>query len=122
MAKIDDLMNEFVGQVDEIVFSTIVSLDDATPLTGFASDESMDITVPVAFLSEVARKSIMATENANFGKCDDVLITTPTNFIVIRVLPNTSYAHCVVLTKQGNWGITKVLMAKFASKFKDSLP
>lgn len=122
MAKIDDVMNEFVQQVDEIVFSTIVSMDDATPVTGYSTNESLDITIPVAFLAEVARKGIMATENSNFGKTEDVLLTTDTNFIIIRMIPETNYMHCVVLTRQGNWGIAKVLMAKFSKKFKEVLP
>ncbi len=122
MAKIDDVMNQFVEQVDEIVFSTIVSMDDATPVTGYSTDESLDITIPVAFMTEVARKGMMATENSNFGKAEDILLTTDTNFIVMRMIPGSNYMHCVVLTKQGNWGIAKVLMSKFAKKFKDVLP
>ncbi len=122
MAKIDDVMQEFASNVDEIVMSTIVSLEDGTPLTGFTTDESLDITVPVAFLADVMRRGIMAADNAALGKCEDLLLTTSEYFAIMRVIPETNYSHIVVLTKKGNWGVTKVLMAKFAPRFKEVLP
>jgi len=60
MAKIDDVMQEFLNNVDEVLMSMIVNLDDAIPITGHTTDESIDVTVPLAFLTEVARKAMSA--------------------------------------------------------------
>jgi predicted regulator of Ras-like GTPase activity (Roadblock/LC7/MglB family) len=122
MAKIDDVMQEFLSNVDEVLMSMIVNLDDAIPITGHTTDESIDVTVPLAFLTEVARKAMSATENAGLGACEDVLLTTSDHFIIIRIIPNSNYVHIVVLTRKGNWGVTKILMGKFAPKFREALP
>jgi|YNPMSStandDraft_1061717.scaffolds.fasta_scaffold01635_9 predicted regulator of Ras-like GTPase activity (Roadblock/LC7/MglB family) len=122
MAKIDDVMQEFLSNVDEVLMSMIVNLDDAIPITGHTTDESIDVTVPLAFLTEVARKAMSATENAGLGVCEDVLLTTSEYFIIIRIIPNSNYVHIVVLTRKGNWGVTKILMGKFAPKFREALP
>jgi len=122
MAKIDDVMQEFLSNVDEVLMSMIVNLDDAIPITGHTTDESIDVTVPLAFLTEVARKAMSATENAGLGACEDVLLTTSDYFIIVRIIPNSNYVHIVVLTRKGNWGVTKILMAKFAPKFREALP
>jgi predicted regulator of Ras-like GTPase activity (Roadblock/LC7/MglB family) len=122
MAKIDDVMQEFLNNVDEVLMSMIVNLDDAIPITGHTTDESIDVTVPLAFLTEVARKAMSATENAGLGACEDVLFTTSDHFIIIRIIPNSNYVHIVVLTRKGNWGVTKILMQKFAPKLREALP
>ncbi|MEO0239296.1 MAG: hypothetical protein ABIM45_05175 [candidate division WOR-3 bacterium] len=122
MAKIDDVMQEFLNNVDEVLMSMIVNLDDAIPITGHTTDESIDVTVPLAFLTEVARKAMSATENAGLGACEDVLLTTSDYFIIVRIIPNSNYVHIVVLTRKGNWGVTKILMGKFAPKFREALP
>jgi predicted regulator of Ras-like GTPase activity (Roadblock/LC7/MglB family) len=122
MAKIDDVMQEFLGNVDEVLMSMIVNMDDAIPITGHTTDESIDVTVPLAFLTEVARKAMSATDSSGLGSCEDVLLTTNEYFIIIRIIPNSNYAHIVVLTRKGNWGVTKILMGKFATKFREALP
>uniref|UniRef100_A0A7V3ZWR4 Roadblock/LAMTOR2 domain-containing protein n=1 Tax=candidate division WOR-3 bacterium TaxID=2052148 RepID=A0A7V3ZWR4_UNCW3 len=122
MAKIDDVMQEFLSNVDEVLMSMIVNLDDAIPITGHTTDESIDVTVPLAYLTEVARKAMTATESAGLGTCEDVLLTTSEYFIIIRIIPDSNYVHIVVLTRKGNWGVTKILMGKFAPKFKEALP
>ncbi len=122
MAKIDDVMQEFLGNVEEVLMSMIVNLDDAIPITGHTTDESIDVTIPLAYLTEVARKAISATESAGLGECEDVLLTTNEYFIIVRMIPNSNYVHIVVLTRKGNWGVTKILMGKFAQKFREALP
>lgn len=122
MAKIDDVMQEFLSSVDEVLMSMIVNLDDAIPITGHTTDESIDVSIPLAYLTEVARKAMSATENANLGVCEDILLTTNEHFIIVRIIPNSDYVHIVVLTRKGNWGVTKITMGKFAQKFREALP
>ncbi|HOK23069.1 MAG TPA: hypothetical protein PKU94_01740 [Candidatus Hydrothermia bacterium] len=122
MAKIDDVMQEFLNNVDEVLMSMIVNMDDAIPITGHTTDESIDVSIPLAFLTEVARKAMSATENASLGNCEDILLTTNEYFIIVRIIENSNYAHIVVLTRKGNWGVTKIIMGKFSSKFKEALP
>jgi len=122
MAKIDDLLKEFVSHVEELEFTAIIHLSDGTPISGISLSEDVEMEVPVAYFSEVARKSLVAANETNYGTLEDFVLTTNTHFVVMRVLPGGDYAHMAALSKRGNWGIAKVVMHKFAERFKEALP
>jgi predicted regulator of Ras-like GTPase activity (Roadblock/LC7/MglB family) len=122
MAKVDEVLREIKDHVDEALFTAIVNLEDGTPVAGEAYQEEFDIEVPVAFLSDVARRGMKAAKESGFGDLEDIVITTRDQFVLIRVLPGSQYVHLLSLGKGGNWGIAKVAMQRYAEKLKEALP
>lgn len=122
MAKVDEILKEIRDHVDDAVFTAVVSLDDGTPVAGETYQEDVDLEVPVAFFSDVARRGVKAAQEAGFGNLEDLVLTTEEQFIIMRVLPGGQYVHLVSLGRGGNWGIAKVAMQRYAEKLRETLP
>jgi len=122
MAQIDELIKEFSDQVEQILVTSIINLEDGTPMAGFTSDEDLDINIPVAYFSEVARRTLSALEASDMGEFQDMVMSTDQYFVLMRVIPGGTYVHLLAITTKGNWGIAKILMKKYAEKFAEVLP
>jgi len=122
MGKVDDILKEIKEHVEDAVFTAIVNLDDGTPVAGQTFQEDFDIEVPIAFFSDVARRSMKASRETGFGNLEDAVLTTEEQFVIMRILPGEEYVHLLSIGRNGNWGIAKVAMQRYAQRLRDSLP
>jgi predicted regulator of Ras-like GTPase activity (Roadblock/LC7/MglB family) len=122
MAKIDELLEGFIKEVENAAVTAIIHLEDGTPIAGISNDENIDIQIPVAYYSEVARKCLEASEESGFGGLEDMLIYTGTHYVIMRLLGEGKYVHILVLGKKGNWGIAKIKMQKHSKELAEALP
>jgi len=123
MAKIDELLEKFIKEVENAAVTAIIHLEDGTPIAGITNDENLDLQIPVAYFSEVVRISSEASQETGFGDLEDILIYTGTHYVIMRVLGSEKrYVHLLALNKKGNWGIAKVKMQKYSKTLAEALP
>ncbi len=122
MGKVDDILMEIKEHVEDAIFTAVVSLEDGTPVAGQTFKEDVDLEVPTAFFSDVARRSVRASKESGFGALEDAVFTTEEQFIIMRILPGGEYVHILSMGRNGNWGIAKVAMQRYAQRLRESLP
>lgn len=123
MAKIDELLENFLKEIENATVTAIIHLEDGTPIAGVTNDDNLDLQIPVAYYSEVVRKSLEASKETGFGEFEDILIYTGTHYVIMRVLGDDKrYVHLLALGKKGNWGIAKVKMQKYSKVLAEVLP
>ena len=96
-------------KVPGIVAVAIVQLD-GTPVAGFSNDRELDLMVPAAYFTEVVKSSKGSFDVTGWGEFEDVLISSDTHYIVMRMLNEHVYFGASIDATMGNLGILRLKM------------
>ena len=92
----------------------IVNLD-GTPVAGGSFDDTIDVMLPAAYFTEVVKSSRESFNVTNWGKFEDVLITSTTHYIVMRMVSQDIYFGAAVTVRKGNLGLLRLKMKMAAN-------
>jgi len=116
-----DLQNfvmEWAKNISGISAVAIIGLDGSA-IAGGSFDEELDIMLPSAYFTEVIKSSKESLKVTNWGDFEDVLITSATHYIVMRVITNELYFAAAVNSKKGNLGSLRLRMKTISKKLLD---
>ena len=85
-------------------------------------DPEFDATVASASYAEVVKTQTRAMQLLGMdpGSTEDILITTRSTYILIRLL-GCDYYHCLAVGKDGNLGLARMIMRKYEPIFLDRI-
>ena len=120
--SINALIQEFRGEVPSFVSTDIVHIESGLSIGGGSVDPNFDATVASASYAEVVKSNRRALEflNMNPESTEDILITTDAVYILIRLL-GRDYYHGLAIGREGNLGLSRVILKKYESKFLEEI-
>jgi predicted regulator of Ras-like GTPase activity (Roadblock/LC7/MglB family) len=107
-----DLQTFIMGWAKEIsgIASVAIVNLDGTPVAGGSFDENLDVMLPAAYFTEVVKSSRESFNVTNWGEFEDVLITSNTHYIVMRMVSDSIYFGAAVSVRKGNLGLLRLKM------------
>jgi len=102
-------LEDWGKKVPGIVAVAIVQTD-GTPVSGYSNDRDLDLMVPAAYFTEVVKSSKGSFEVTGWGEFEDVLISSDTHYIVMRMLNEYVYFGASIDATMGNLGILRLKM------------
>jgi len=102
-------LEDWGKRVPGIVAVAIVQTD-GTPVAGYSNDRDLDLMVPAAYFTEVVKSSKGSFDVTGWGDFEDVLISSDTHYIVMRMLNDYVYFGASIDAKMGNLGILRLKM------------
>ena len=120
--SLHDAIELFKSEVPSFVSTDIVSIASGMSIGGGSIDPKFDATVASASYAEVVKSNARALQLLGLdpNSTEDILITTQTTFILLRLL-GRDYYHGLAISKDGNLGLARVIMKKYESVFLDGI-
>ncbi|MGF1465998.1 MAG: hypothetical protein ACFCGT_07675 [Sandaracinaceae bacterium] len=116
--SIDAAIERFRAEVPSFVSTDVVNVGSGMSIGGGSIDPAFDATVASASYAEVVKSNRRALELLGLGAdtTEDILITTERVYILIRML-GTQYYHGLAIGRDGNLGLSRVIMKKYEAIF-----
>lgn len=110
-----EILDRFQAEVPEFVSTDLVNIDSGLSIGGGTADPDFDASIASASFAEVVKSNRRALDLLGLGadSSEDILITTDKVYILIRLL-GREYCHLLAISRQGNLGLGRVLMKKYA--------
>ena len=113
-----DLQNFIMNwgkDISGILALAVVNID-GSPIAGGSFDDTLDVMLPAAYFTEVVKSSRESFNVTGWGDFEDVLITSTTHYIVMRMINENVYFGAAVTIKDGNLGLLRLKMKKITSE------
>jgi hypothetical protein len=118
-----DILERLQVEIPEFLATQIIHTVDGLPLASLHSLDGLDDEGCAAFYSDFFNASLRAVHGYGLSpQLEDTLITTQQHYLLLRALPSSPFLHLVLMGRQGNLGIAKVLMRQFESQLLQALP
>ena len=120
--SIDAIIDEFRAEVPAFVSTDIVHIDSGMSIGGGSVDPGFDATVASASYAEVVKSNRRALELLGLDphSTEDILITTDRVYLLIRLL-GTEHYHGLAIGRDGNLGLCRAIIKKYAGRFLEEL-
>ena len=120
--SLHDAIEMFKSEIPAFVSTDIVSIASGMSIGGGSIDPNFDATVASASYAEVVKSNARALKLLGIDpdSTEDILITTRSAFILIRLL-GREYYHGLAIGTDGNLGLARVIMKKYESVFLDGI-
>ncbi len=117
MSELQNILDRFQAEVPEFVSTDLVDVDSGLSIGGATADPSFDASIASASFAEVVKSNSRALDLLGLGaqSSEDILITAEKVYILIRLL-GSDYCHLLAISRQGNLGLGRVLMKKYAGE------
>jgi hypothetical protein len=118
MSKINELMEQFAGEVDGFIASSIYDPTSGQGIISKSTIDGFDPDIADAYTSEIIKENEKALKalKAN-AKTIDFLITTNKIFLITRSIEGSKFYHGCAFQKTGNLGMTREVMKKYEPRF-----
>ena len=116
--SIEVIIDEFRAEVPSFVSTDIVHIDSGMSIGGGSTRPEFYATVASASYAEVVKSNRRALELLGLDphSTEDILITTDQVYLLIRLL-GTEHYHGLAVGRDGNLGLCRVIVKKYASRF-----
>jgi predicted regulator of Ras-like GTPase activity (Roadblock/LC7/MglB family) len=122
MPTLSELMDQFSEEVDSFIASAVFDSETGQGIVNKSVVEDFDPDIPNAYMSEVIKENEKALAALKAGvTTEDYLITTNQIYILMRVLGDTKYFQGCAIGKDGNLGMTRMIMKKYSPLFTEEL-
>jgi predicted regulator of Ras-like GTPase activity (Roadblock/LC7/MglB family) len=122
MAKLDQLLQQFRGEIGPDFISADVVGMDGISIAGGSTDPNFNSTEAAARFAMVMKLAGNVTTKVGMGVVDDTLVTTDRTYMLTRFLGDGSYFLNVAVTRNAILGSIRVLMNEYAPKFWEAIP
>jgi predicted regulator of Ras-like GTPase activity (Roadblock/LC7/MglB family) len=114
MSRLQRVLEDFRQQVPEFVCTDVVDIASGMSIGGASSDPAFDASLAASAYAEVVQSNARALDLLGLDPVttEDILITTGTVYLLLRVL-GSQYYHCLAVSKRGNLGFARAMMKKF---------
>lgn len=118
MNPLPELIQSFQDEVPGFISADIVEIETGMSIGGGTIDPEFDSEMASASYAEVVKSNRRALSLLGMPETasEDVLITTKDAYLLIREL-GTSYYLGLVISKDGNLGMARMLTRRYADKF-----
>jgi len=112
--SIENTIAEFRSAVPSFVATDIVDITSGMSLGGGSANPDFDASVASATFTQLVKANATALDLLGLGapSCEDILITTESIYILIRML-GEEYYHGLAVSKNCSLGMARVLMKRF---------
>lgn len=119
---LEQVFHQFQSEVPFLIASAIVDVSSGIAVISNSSDPGFDPTVASASYTKVVHENARALELLGEAPSDteDILITTSAAYMMIRMI-GTRHIHGLAMAREGNLGLTRVIMKKYEPAFLDAL-
>jgi predicted regulator of Ras-like GTPase activity (Roadblock/LC7/MglB family) len=122
MAKIDQLLQQFRGEIGADFISADVVGMDGLSIAGTASDPAFSSSEASARVAMVMKLAGNVTTKVGMGVVDDNLVTTDRSYMLTRFLGDGSYFLNVAVTRNAILGSVRLMMNEYSPKFWEAIP
>lgn len=122
MAKLDQLLQQFRGEIGADFISADVVGMDGLSIAGGSTDPGFDSSEASARVAMVMKLAGNVTTKVGMGVVDDNLVTTDRSYMLTRFLGDGSYFLNVAVTRNAILGSVRVMMSEYAPKFWEAIP
>jgi predicted regulator of Ras-like GTPase activity (Roadblock/LC7/MglB family) len=122
MAKLDQLLQQFRGEIGADFISADVVGMDGLSIAGGSTDPNFDSSEASARVAMVMKLAGNVTTKVGMGVVDDNLVTTDRSYMLTRFLGDGSYFLNVAVTRNAILGSVRVMMSEYAPKFWEAIP
>jgi predicted regulator of Ras-like GTPase activity (Roadblock/LC7/MglB family) len=122
LSRLEDVLNRFREEVPEFVSTDIVHIESGLSIGGGSIESDFDASVAAASYAEVVKANSRALDLLGLGQgsAEDILVTTKTVHLLIRMLGG-EYYQVLVVSRRGNLGLARVLMKKYEPRLLEAL-
>ena len=122
MAKIDQLLQQFRGEIGaDFIAADVVGMDGLS-IGGGSNDVSYDSNDASARFAMVMKLAGNVTTKVGMGNVDDNLVTTDRAYVLTRFLGDGTYFLNVAVTRNAILGSVRLLMNEYAPQLWASIP
>jgi predicted regulator of Ras-like GTPase activity (Roadblock/LC7/MglB family) len=122
MAKLDQLLQQFRGEIGADFISADVVGMDGLSIAGSSTDPAFDSSGASARVAMVMKLASNVTTKVGMGLVDDNLVTTDRSYMLSRFLGDGSYFLNVAVTRNAILGSVRVMMNEYAPQFWEAIP
>jgi predicted regulator of Ras-like GTPase activity (Roadblock/LC7/MglB family) len=122
MAKIDQLLQQFRGEIGADFISADVVGMDGLYIAGTTSDPAFSSSEASARVAMVMKLAGNVTTKVGMGVVDDNLVTTDRSYMLTRFLGDGSYFLNVAVTRNAILGSVRLMMNEYSPKFWEAIP
>jgi predicted regulator of Ras-like GTPase activity (Roadblock/LC7/MglB family) len=122
MNKLPELLDQFQNEVPGFVSTDVVEIDSGMSIGGESIDPEFDSDMASASYAEVVKSNRRALDllGMDDSATEDILITTEQVYLLLRELGD-EYYHGLAISREGNLGMARMLMKKYAPKFLEAI-
>lgn len=123
MSKLDDILLAFRNEIDGFISTDVVNIADGMSIGGGSIMPNFDSTAASAEFASVTQSVIRALKSLGNDYLEDVLITTSSLYIIVRMLGPSNYYHGLAISKaNGNLGRSRLIMKNYEVKIIETMP
>ncbi len=122
--SLDEVVHTLADEIPHFVAADIVQVEDSTSIAGIVASETggYDNAAAAAFYGELIRTASKASSAFGESPVATIQITTAMHYVLVRVVPNTAFAQLVVMHREGNLGIARVVMRRLDNLLNLAVP
>lgn len=122
MNPLPELIDEFREQVPGFISTDVVEIQSGMSIGGGSIDPEFDSEMASASYAEVVKSNRRALEFLGLPETasEDLLITTQDSYLLLREI-GTDYYHGLAISKEGNLGMARMLMKRYAPKILEAI-
>lgn len=122
-AHLYDVLERLQYEVPEFVATQILHLVDGLDVASLDAAGSFDSATAAAFYSELLHASRRAVRGYGLlGDIEECVIALQGHYMLLRTLRGTPFVHMLLMGRQGNLGIARVVMRQAEPQLLRSLP
>ena len=113
MSRLQEILDALREEVPEFVSTDVVNVESGLSIGGGSADAQFDSSLASATAAEVVKANRSALELLGLGadSTEDILITTESVYLLIRML-GTEYYLVLAVRRKGNLGLARAIMKK----------
>lgn len=122
MNPLPELIDEFREQVPGFISTDVVEIQSGMSIGGGSIDPEFDSEMASASYAEVVKSNRRALEFLGLPETasEDLLITTQDAYLLLREI-GTDYYHGLAISKEGNLGMARMLMKRYAPRILEAI-
>ncbi|MFP4476272.1 MAG: roadblock/LC7 domain-containing protein [Desulfatibacillaceae bacterium] len=119
---LNKLLEDLADKLPGFVASAVVLADDGLTVAGLSRDADVDADVASAYLATIVKSNLKAVKLlAGEQATDDILITTDTNYYLVRHISGIP-CFLFVMSQKNEWlGRARLLMKEYERKVYEEL-
>ncbi|MBN1439405.1 MAG: hypothetical protein JW929_08355 [Anaerolineales bacterium] len=122
MAKLDQLLQQFRGELGADFISADVVGMDGLSIAGGSMDPAFNSSEASARVAMVMKLAGNVTTKVGMGVVDDNLVTTDRSYMLTRFLGDGSYFFNVAVTRNAILGSVRLMMNEYAPQLWEAIP
>jgi predicted regulator of Ras-like GTPase activity (Roadblock/LC7/MglB family) len=122
MAKLDQVIQQFRGEMGADFISMDVVGKDGMSIGGGSIDPNFNSTDASARLSMVMELASKASGKVGMGKVEDNLTTTDKAYVIARFIGDGSYFWELAVTRNASLGAVRMMMNDYADRLWEAIP